>query len=274
MDQPGLDPEAHRLALAGLRRLNVLSNAAAPVASAAGRMLSQAGIDPAEARIVDIATGGGDLLIGLARRGIGIAAIAGRLDGSGRAGHDRPHKGGRDWSADWSAGGVAATTDAAGAKLLGVDISQTALALANENSSRAGVRAEWLEADVLTGPLPLADQSVDLAVCSLFLHHLEPEGASRVLAEMARIARLGIIVSDLRRSRYGLALAAIAGRVMTRSRIVHIDSVRSVRAAWKAGEMLDLALRAGLRGARVRNIWPARMLLTWERPAKPREGRG
>ncbi|MGA2582674.1 MAG: methyltransferase domain-containing protein [Tepidisphaeraceae bacterium] len=48
--------------------------------------------------------------------------------------------------------------------------------------------------------LPFADRSFDYVVNSLFLHHLSDEDAVRVLREMDRVARRGIIVSDLLRN--------------------------------------------------------------------------
>ena len=229
MDDPALDPTEHRRALAGLNRLNVLSRAAKPVYGALAAMQRarqlKGQVASERTSIVDIATGGGDLLLELAREL--SAAQRGRL--------------------------------------LGVDISPTALATAQQNASAAGLAAEWLAADVVRGGLPLGDQSMDFAVCSLFLHHLESDEVVRVLKELARISRIGIIISDLRRSRAGLLLAASAGRIVTRSAVVHADSVKSVRAAWTQGELAELAAAAGLDNARVERIWPCRLLLSWQR---------
>jgi hypothetical protein len=102
-------------------------------------------------------------------------------------------------------------------------------------------------------------------MCSLFLHHLQDRDAVRVLRELARVARVGLVVSDLARSRLGLVLAFGAGRAVTRSRVVHVDSVKSVRAAFTRDELAAMASEAGLNGANVREIWPERLLLTWSR---------
>jgi SAM-dependent methyltransferase len=66
MDQPGLSPERHAGALAGLARLNFWSRSAGivwPALAAAARRQA-----PRPLRVLDIATGGGDILIRLARR--------------------------------------------------------------------------------------------------------------------------------------------------------------------------------------------------------------
>lgn len=48
--------------------------------------------------------------------------------------------------------------------------------------------------------LPFADASVDLVICSQVLHHFEDAEIPIVLAELSRVARRYVIVSDLRRS--------------------------------------------------------------------------
>lgn len=48
--------------------------------------------------------------------------------------------------------------------------------------------------------LPFPDGGVDLVTCSQVLHHLDGDDAVALLRELTRVARLGVIVSDLRRS--------------------------------------------------------------------------
>lgn len=66
MDQPGLDREAHRRALDGLRAANLISRTSQVI----WRGIREAGIvreSGRPLRICDIATGGGDVVIGIAR---------------------------------------------------------------------------------------------------------------------------------------------------------------------------------------------------------------
>ena len=65
MDAPGLDDRLHHQALEGLRRGNVVSN----TSHVLWRGLEQSGVlrRPAPARILDLACGGGDVSLGLAR---------------------------------------------------------------------------------------------------------------------------------------------------------------------------------------------------------------
>jgi 2-polyprenyl-3-methyl-5-hydroxy-6-metoxy-1,4-benzoquinol methylase len=140
------------------------------------------------------------------------------------------------------------------------DISPTALDATADRSRGSGVPITTHAIDVLADPIPEAD----VITCALFMHHLTEEDAIKVLASMARSARKLLVVSDLCRTRAGLVMAAVATQLFTRSRVVHVDAVRSVQGAFTIPEMRALAGRAELDGAQVKPIRPARMLLSWK----------
>jgi SAM-dependent methyltransferase len=48
--------------------------------------------------------------------------------------------------------------------------------------------------------LPIADRSVDFVLCSQVLHHFDDQRAVGLIAELDRVARRRVIISDLRRS--------------------------------------------------------------------------
>jgi 2-polyprenyl-3-methyl-5-hydroxy-6-metoxy-1,4-benzoquinol methylase len=143
----------------------------------------------------------------------------------------------------------------------GCDISQTAIDHARRRAVERGATVTFFQHDALTQPLP---QQYDVVVCALFLHHLDEGDATRLLTTLGRAARSLLIVTDLDRSRLGLALAWIGTRLLTRSPVVHVDSLRSVRAAWTRAEAEALATRAGLSRHRVHPIWPCRWRLLAE----------
>jgi hypothetical protein len=109
----------------------------------------------------------------------------------------------------------------------------------------------------------------DVAICSLFLHHLDDAQAAALLGAMAAAARVGVVVSDLVRSRTGLLLARLGTLALSGSRVARIDGPSSVRAARTPEEYRRLLDRAGLRTATVRRIWPQRVLLVWARDPTP-----
>jgi 2-polyprenyl-3-methyl-5-hydroxy-6-metoxy-1,4-benzoquinol methylase len=68
MDQPGLDERQHRDALAGLRRINRFSRTGGAAWGAIERLVAS---DPNRTwRVLDIASGGGDVAIDVARRAV------------------------------------------------------------------------------------------------------------------------------------------------------------------------------------------------------------
>lgn len=113
MDQPGLDPAEHVRALRGLRRINRLSGSDRLLWGPIHRLAAR---EPGRSwRVLDLATGGGDVLVGLGRRA--------------------------------ARGGVALD-------LHGCDVSDTALERARAGARAAGVAATFFRLDVLRDPWP------------------------------------------------------------------------------------------------------------------------
>lgn len=99
--------------------------------------------------------------------------------------------------------------------------------------------------------VPLPDNYVDIVLCSLSLHHFDPDSSVQVLGEMRRLGRHGFILNDLRRGRLGFAAAWVASRVTTRNRLTRNDAPLSVRRAFTPQELAALLDRAGAEGATI-----------------------
>ncbi len=112
MDDPALDPLLHQQALAGLRRINRFSRTVAALWKPIRKFALRS---PTPVRILDVACGGGDVAISLARRGR-------------RAGLP--------------------------IEVCGCDMSTTALEYARTQAAAACVDASFFQADVLHEPLP------------------------------------------------------------------------------------------------------------------------
>lgn len=139
------------------------------------------------------------------------------------------------------------------------DRSPVACEAAAERARAAGVEVGCIVLDALEDPLPGGH---DLVMCHLFLHHLGDASIVALLSKMYAAAGRAVLITDLARSRAGYALALSASRLVTRSRVVHVDATRSVRAALTPGELLRLAREAGLSKARIRTAWPERIILS------------
>ncbi|MAB29637.1 MAG: nucleotide-binding protein [Planctomycetaceae bacterium] len=146
-------------------------------------------------------------------------------------------------------------------ELHGCDLSEVALSQASQRARDAGLTMTCFQHDILAEPPP---ETYDVVTCNLFAHHLDEEGVCLLLRNMALAARRRLLLCDLRRDRIGLGLAWVFSRLLTRSKVVHVDAIKSVRAAWTPGEMRDLATRAGLENAALPSCFPRRMMLSWE----------
>ena len=222
MDDPSLPLEEHRRALAGLARLNALSGSVGVLWPEVRKLACELG---RPVRILDVATGSGDVPLGLWKR-----------------------------------------AERAGIKLelSACDISPVALQAAEARTGPAGATVRYFAADALAAPLPTW---FDIVTCSLFLHHLSDDSAVTLLGRLAATTERLVLVNDLSRSRWNLSLVWCATRLVTRSRVVHVDGPLSVRGAFTPSEADALARRAGLTGATVSARFPCRWLLTWRKPA-------
>ena len=95
--------------------------------------------------------------------------------------------------------------------------------------------------------IPLADGEVDVAHASLLMHHFDPDDAIRAFAEMRRVARLGVVINDLRRGLVPFAMTAAAVLALSRGKYTRHDGVLSARRAYTLAELDTLAARAGLK---------------------------
>ena len=143
---------------------------------------------------------------------------------------------------------------------IGVDISDHALDRAADRATTAGMAFRRVSCNVLTDALP----PCDIAMCSLFLHHLSHDEAVTCIRRLHDSARIGVVVGDLRRTRLGLVMAAGAARLTTRSPVVHADAPASVRAAFDDDEFAAI-----LRDARIpdpagsERVFPQRRIAWW-----------
>jgi 2-polyprenyl-3-methyl-5-hydroxy-6-metoxy-1,4-benzoquinol methylase len=115
MDQPGLDAGEHARALDGLRRINLVSRTAPALWPSLAKLARERPRAAGPLRVLDVATGGGDVPV----------ALASRAERSG----------------------LAITVD-------GCDVSAKAVAVAGEKAARRGGRGRFFALDVLAEPIP------------------------------------------------------------------------------------------------------------------------
>ncbi|MEX2425721.1 MAG: methyltransferase domain-containing protein [Thermomicrobiaceae bacterium] len=127
-------------------------------------------------------------------------------------------------------------------QLLGGDIDLATIRTGMQLPDNEGVH--FFQTDIRA--LPFEDRSLDIALCSMTLHHLDDGQAVEALQEMARVSRLGIIINDLTRTTHGYAFAWLLGRLVTANRLTRHDAHRSILRGRSESELADLAHAAGL----------------------------
>ena len=96
--------------------------------------------------------------------------------------------------------------------------------------------------------LPFAERSVDIVVASQILHHFTREAGTRLVRALDRVARVGVIVADLYRSRTAQAGIWIASWALGFHRVTRADGVTSVRRGFTPAELSGLLRSAGIQG--------------------------
>lgn len=164
MDDPAVSPDDLHRSLAYIRRVNRLLGYHRATIGHLERF-SRGWERGRPVRVIDVATGSGDLPREIVRWG-------------GRRGFD--------------------------VRVVGVDLHARTLseAAALTPPDLTG-RLHFARADALR--LPFADGSFDYATTAMFLHHLDDAGAAAALREMARVARRGVVIADLLRHRRAYA---------------------------------------------------------------------
>jgi SAM-dependent methyltransferase len=111
--------------------------------------------------------------------------------------------------------------------------------------------------------LPFASHSVDFVTCSQVLHHFADGEADALLLELNRVAKRGVIVSDLRRSWLAVALLWFVSFPLGFHPVSRHDGMVSILRGYTVAE-LSRTIRAAVgRVARVHRRLGWRITATW-----------
>jgi len=111
--------------------------------------------------------------------------------------------------------------------------------------------------------LPFADRSVDVVIASQVLHHVPRDTAVRWIGALDRIARRGVVLADLRRSRPAMAGMWLAAFPMGLDRTTRHDAVLSLQRGYTKREFEGMIREAGISApAHYRPV--ARIVAAWE----------
>lgn len=105
--------------------------------------------------------------------------------------------------------------------------------------------------------LPFLNGSFDYVLSSLFLHHFRDEQVVELLRGFYSLARRALVICDLERHVVPYLFLRATKPILRWRRITVHDGLISVRASFRARELLDLSKAAGIRSASVKSHHPA-----------------
>ncbi|MGH7679673.1 MAG: methyltransferase domain-containing protein [Gemmatimonadaceae bacterium] len=115
--------------------------------------------------------------------------------------------------------------------------------------------------------IPLADHSVDVVACSQLLHHFEAAQARALIAELHRVSRRWVLVSDLRRSWIAVGGWLLASTALGFHEVTRADGAVSVLRGFTGSELSDLVRDATGVTPRIRHGAMWRLSATWSKSA-------
>jgi len=113
------------------------------------------------------------------------------------------------------------------------------------------------------GALPLGAQRVDIVLVSQVAHHLDDAAIVRLFADCSRIARRGVIIADLRPSRWAELAFRLAGALLRLHPTSVTDGVTSLRRGFAPDRLRTLAERAHQHTLQISTRPFARILACW-----------
>jgi SAM-dependent methyltransferase len=117
--------------------------------------------------------------------------------------------------------------------------------------------------------LPFADASVDIVTCSQVLHHFFDGDARQVVAELHRVARRRVIISEIRRTRMAAAGIWAASFLLGFHPVSRHDGVVSVMRGFTPDELRDVVRAATGQDAVVRRRPGFRITAQWTPDGSP-----
>ncbi|MBM4188375.1 MAG: methyltransferase domain-containing protein [Gemmatimonadetes bacterium] len=110
--------------------------------------------------------------------------------------------------------------------------------------------------------LPFGGRSVDIVLLSQIAHHLAPPAILELCREATRVARIGVVLADLARSRLAQIGFFVASRALRFDPATCADGVTSVKRGFRVGDLAGLLAQGGIAAHCVaRPGW--RVVATW-----------
>ncbi|HUG28133.1 MAG TPA: methyltransferase domain-containing protein [Gemmatimonadales bacterium] len=116
------------------------------------------------------------------------------------------------------------------------------------NPTAASLAAETSMLTILGcgSAIPLRDGGVDIVTLSQVAHHLAPDALATVAREMTRVARIGVVLADLRPAAWAGPGYRVAGALLGFDRYTVEDGITSLRRGYSRESLAQQLAVAGI----------------------------
>jgi SAM-dependent methyltransferase len=111
------------------------------------------------------------------------------------------------------------------------------------------------------GDLPFRDRGVDLVIASQLAHHLDDDSCRTLFRECHRVARIGVVIADLRPSRLAAFGFRLGGGLLGFDTVTIEDGVTSLGRGFTPARLAALIGSAGIEATVVRR--PGARVVAW-----------
>ena len=139
--------------------------------------------------------------------------------------------------------------------LIGVDANPHIIRYAEKNTFEFP-EIRFLTLDIFSTEFEALQYDVLLA--TLFMHHFEDDQLARLLSQVSRQARLGVVINDLHRHWFAFYSIKTLTGLFSKSAMVRNDAAVSVLRAFLKKEWVDLMRKSGIENYQIRWMWAFR----------------
>ncbi|PCH97163.1 MAG: SAM-dependent methyltransferase [Bacteroidetes bacterium] len=143
-------------------------------------------------------------------------------------------------------------------ELTGVDILKDAIQYASVYCAEI---ENWTLIQSDFEKLPKWENEYDIAICSLFCHHLYGETLKSLIKTMHRMAKIGVVINDLHRHPLAYYSILFLTRILSKSKYVLNDAPLSVLRGFTKPELVELLDGCDIEQHTVEWKWAFRYLI-------------
>ena len=140
-------------------------------------------------------------------------------------------------------------------RLIGIDANQYAIEIARRKT-RDFPEIEYEALDVFSEEF--RQREADIILCILTLHHFKDEQVIQLLQSFLKMAKIGVVVNDLQRSKVAYRLFKLFSSVFMRNEIAKKDGLTSIRRSFRRKDLMKYRKQLKIRKQEISWKWAFR----------------